>query len=258
HQTEAAPAHPRRPNARPPTVCPPRPAPASTQHRTHEGPHDHPHPGTPRPPPARPTKPPAPRTHSTPPGLTTVHVNTPTQAAARNEPAPEGSDTIEPHDPHPTAGRLTTTGLDPAPAAAKPDKINHTLLDDPLPDADFHISDIPRAATRTPGDNWTATAGTYAIVGYPENQTRHTDIHTLSVIESTLQLQPSRWADPCAAFDGNDLPTPAEAVTTAILDDLCRNEECGEPTSDGESYDEERGSCADRTARAETLEPDNH
>ncbi|MEU7305410.1 hypothetical protein [Streptomyces sp. NPDC007206] len=77
------------------------------------------------------------------------------------------------------------------------------------------------------------------------------------MVEGTLQLQHERWADPSAEFDGDDLPTLAEAVATAILDDLCRNEDCGESTGDGEGYDGECGSCADRTALAETLQPED-
>lgn len=189
------------------------------------------------------------------PGLITLYVNAPTEAAARNELALEGADTIDLHDPHPTVGRLTITALDLVPAAAKLDKINDTLIDDPLPDADFHISDIARVAARTLGDDWTASAGPYAVVGYLENKTRDTGIYTLSVVEGTLQLQHERWDTPCAEFDGNDLPTLGQAVTDALLDDLCRNEDCGESTGDGEGYDGECGSCADRTARAETPEP---
>ncbi|MFJ9580886.1 hypothetical protein ACIRQF_31415 [Streptomyces sp. NPDC101191] len=189
------------------------------------------------------------------PGLITVYVNAPTEAAARNELALEGADTIDLHDPHPTVGRLTITALDLVPAAAKLDKIDDTLIDDSLPDADFHISDITRVAARILGDNWTASAGTYAVVGYLENKTRDTGIYTLSVVEGTLQLQHERSADPCAEFDGNDLPTLGQAVADALLDNLCRNQDCGESTSDGEGYDGECGSCADRTARAETPEP---
>ncbi|MFH0245905.1 hypothetical protein ACGRHY_26620 [Streptomyces sp. HK10] len=189
------------------------------------------------------------------PGLITVYVTAPTEAAAREALTLETADTIELHDL--TVGRLAITGLDLVPAAAKLDKIDDTLIDGSLPDADFHISDIARVATRTLGDNWTATAGTYAVTGYLENKTRRTGTYTLSVVEGTLQLQHERWADPCAEFDGNDLPTLAEAVATAILDDLCRNEDCGESTSDGEGYDGECGSCADRTARSETPEPED-
>ncbi|MGW0889372.1 hypothetical protein ACWDYA_14595, partial [Micrococcus luteus] len=65
-------------------------------------------------------------------------------------------------------------------------------------------------------------------------------------------LQHERSADPCAEFDGNDLPTLGQAIADALLDDLCRNEDCGDSTSDGEC-----GSCADRTARAETPEPED-
>ncbi|WP_435060303.1 hypothetical protein [Streptomyces sp. bgisy060] len=194
------------------------------------------------------------------PGLITVYVNAPTEAAARHELALEGADTIELHDPHPTVGRLTITGLDLVPAAAKLDKIDDTLIDDSLPDADFHISDIARVAARILNGptflDWTSTPGPYAVTGYLENKTRHTGIYTLSVVEGTLQLQHERWATPCAEFDGDDLPTLAEAVATAILDDLCRNEDCGESTADGEGYDGECGSCADRTARAEAPEPE--
>jgi hypothetical protein len=189
------------------------------------------------------------------PGLITVYVNAPTEAAARNELALEGADTIELHDPHPTVGRLTITALDLVPAAAKLDKIDDTLIDDSLPDADFHISDITRVAARILNDqgtlDWAATPGARAVTGYLQNKTRHTGIYTLSVVEGTLQLHHERWATPCAEFDGNDLPTLAEAVATAILDDLCRNEDCGESTADGEGYDGECGSCADRTTRAE-------
>ncbi|MYS33452.1 hypothetical protein K388_07335 [Streptomyces sp. KhCrAH-43] len=189
------------------------------------------------------------------PGLITVHITAPTEAAAREELALEGADTIELHDPHLGVGRLTVTGLDLVPAAAKLDQVDGTLVDDSLPDADFHISDIARAAARALGDNWTASAGTRAVVGYLENKTRSTGIYTLSVVEGTLQLQHERWADPCAEFDGDDLPTLAETVATAILDDLCRNEDCGESTADGEGYDGQCGNCADRTARAESPEP---
>ncbi|MGC5266659.1 hypothetical protein ACPXCO_37230 [Streptomyces cyaneofuscatus] len=189
------------------------------------------------------------------PGLITVYVNAPTEAAARNELALEGADTIELHDPHLTVDRLTITALDLVPASAKLDKINDTLIVDSLPDADFHISDIARVAVRilneSASTHWTASAGTRAVVGYLENKTRETGIYTLSVVEGTLQLQHERWADPCAEFDGDDLPSLGEAVATAILDDLCRNEDCGESTADGEGYDSECGSCADRTARHE-------
>lgn len=184
------------------------------------------------------------------PGLITVYITAPTEAAARDELALEGADTIELHDPHLTAGRLTITGLDLVPAAAKLDKVDDTLADDSLPDADFHISDIARVAARMLGGSWTATAGTYAVTGYLENKTRDTGTYTLSVVEDTLQLQHERGDNPCAEFDGNDLPTLAEAVATAVLDDLCRNEDCGESTADGEGYDGECGNCADRTARA--------
>src|SRR5690606_27707565 len=125
----------------------------------------------------------------------------------------------------------------------------------------FHISDITRVAARIlngpDSTNWTASAGTHAVTGYLENKTRDTGIYTLSVVEGTLQLQHERWATPCAEFDGDDLPSLAEAVATAVLDDLCRNEDCGEFSADGEGYDGECGSCADRTARAETPEPED-
>ncbi|MGX4694459.1 hypothetical protein [Streptomyces sp. JNUCC 63] len=191
------------------------------------------------------------------PGLITVYVTAPTEAAARNELALEGANTIELDDAHLTVGRLTITGLDLVPAAAKLDKVGDTLVDDSLPDADFHISDIARVAARILGDHWTATAGTYAVTGYLENKTRGTGTYTLSVVENTLQLQHERWDNPCAEFDGNDLPTLAEAVATAVLDDLCCNEDCGESTADGEGYDGECGSCADRTARAESPEAED-
>ncbi|MEU7031591.1 hypothetical protein AB0A60_33450 [Streptomyces sp. NPDC046275] len=195
------------------------------------------------------------------PGLITVYVNAPTEAAARSELALEGTDTIELHDPRLTVGRLTVTALDLIPAAAKLDKVDDTLIDDSLPDADFHISDIARVAARILNEpdstNWTASAGTYAVVGYLKNKTRDTGIYTLSVVEGTLQLQHERWDTPCSEFDGDDLPSLAEAVATAVLDDLCRNEDCGQSTADGEGYDGECGSCADRTARTETLEPED-
>ncbi|MEU3639932.1 hypothetical protein AB0H23_27410 [Streptomyces albogriseolus] len=187
------------------------------------------------------------------PGLITINITAPTETAARNELALEGADTIDLHDLHLTVGRLTITGLDLVPAAAKLDKAGDTLIDDSLPDADFHISDIARVAARILGDNWTATAGTYAVTGHLQNKTRDTGTYTLSVVEGTLQLQHERWADPRAELDGHDLPTLAEAAATAILDDLCRNEHCGHSTADGEGYDGECGSCADRTAHTETL-----
>ncbi|MGW3361223.1 hypothetical protein ACWDFL_38645 [Streptomyces bungoensis] len=188
------------------------------------------------------------------PGLITVHTTAPTEAAARDALALEGANTIDLHDPHLTAGRLTITGLDLVPAAAKLDKIGDTLVDDSLPDADFHISDIARVAARTLGDHWTATAGTYAVTGYLENKTRNTGIYTLSVVEGTLQLQHEQWADPCAEFDGDNLTQLGEAVATAVLNDLCRNEDCGQSTADGEGHDGECGNCADR---AETPETEN-
>ncbi|MFF3959677.1 hypothetical protein ACFYY1_41885 [Streptomyces sp. NPDC001890] len=146
------------------------------------------------------------------PGLITVYITAPTEAAARQELALEGADTIELHDPHPTAGALTITGLDLVPAAAKLDKVDNTLIADSLPDADFHISDIAHVAARLLGGNWTATAGTYAVVGYLENKTRNTGTYTLSVVEDTLKLQHERGDSPCAEFDGNDLPTHAETL----------------------------------------------
>ncbi|MCQ1582741.1 hypothetical protein [Streptomyces parvus] len=193
------------------------------------------------------------------PGLITVYVTALTEAAAREALALETADTIELHDL--TVGRLAITALDLVPAAAKLDKVDGTLIDDSLPDADFHISDIARVAARIlngpDSTNWTASAGTHAVTGYLENKTRDTGIYTLSVVEGTLQLQHERWATPCAEFDGDDLPSLAEAVATAVLDDLCRNEDCGESTADGEGYDGEYGNCADRTARAETPEPED-
>jgi len=193
------------------------------------------------------------------PGLITVYVTAPTEAAAREALALETADTSELHDL--TVGRLAITALDLVPAAAKLDKVDGTLIDDSLPDAAFHISDITRVAARIlngpDSTNWTASAGTHAVTGYLENKTRDTGIYTLSVVEGTLQLQHERWATPCAEFDGDDLPSLAEAVATAVLDDLCRNEDCGESTADGEGYDGECGSCADRTARAETPEPED-
>ncbi|MER5376307.1 hypothetical protein [Streptomyces sp. NPDC002553] len=185
------------------------------------------------------------------PGLITLYTDAPTEAAARHELALEGGNTLDLRDAYLTVGRLTITALDLVPAAAKLDKIDDTLIDDSLPDADFHISDIARVAARILGDNWTATAGAYAVTGSLENKARGTGTYTLSVTDGTLQLQHERWADPCAEFDGNDLPALADAVATAILDDLCRNEHCGESTADGEGYDGECGNCADRTARAE-------
>jgi len=197
------------------------------------------------------------------PGLITLYTDAPSEAKAREELALEAADTIELHDPHPTFGRLTITALDLVPAAAKLDKIDDTLLDDSLPDADFHISDIARVAARIlnkdrQGQDWKASAGTYAVVGYLENKTRSTGTYTLSVVEGTLQLQHERWAEPCAEFDGNHLPTLGEAVATAVLDDLCRNEDCGESTADGEGYDGECGNCADRTTRTESPHSEDH
>lgn len=195
------------------------------------------------------------------PGLITVYITAPSEAGAREQLAAEATNTIELHDPHLTAGHLTVTALDLVTAAAKLDKIGDTLVDDSLPDADFHISDIARVAARILNEHstgWEATAGTYAVTGYLKNETRDTGTYTLSVVEDTLQLQRADWADPCAKFDGDDLPTLAEAVATAILDDLCRNEDCGESTADGEGYDGECGSCADRTARAETPDGDDN
>ncbi|MFC8019069.1 hypothetical protein [[Kitasatospora] papulosa] len=193
------------------------------------------------------------------PGLITVYVNAPTEAAAREALALETADTIELHDL--TVGRLTITALDLVPAAAKLDKVDGTLIDDSLPDADFHISDITRVAARILNGptflDWTSTPGPRAVTGYLQNKTRDTGIYTLSVVEGTLQLQHERWATPCAEFDGDELPSLAEAVATAVLDDLCRNENCGESTADGEGYDSECGSCADRTARADTPEPED-
>ncbi|WP_086731606.1 hypothetical protein, partial [Streptomyces carpinensis] len=139
------------------------------------------------------------------------------------------------------------------PAAAKLDKIDDTLIDDSLPDADFHTSDIARVAARILGGGWNASAGAYAVTGYLKNNTRGTGTYTLSVVKNSLQPQHERWDNPCAEFDGNDLPTLGEAVAAAVLDDLCRNDDCGESTADGEGYDGECGSCADRTARAESL-----
>lgn len=186
------------------------------------------------------------------PGLITVYTDAPSETAAREELATEAANTIDLHDEHLTVGRLTITGLDLVPAAAKLDKIDDTLIDDSLPDADFHISDITRVAARILGKNWKPTAGAYAVVGHLKNPIRSTGTYTLSVVKGILQLQHDRRADPCARFDGNDLPTLAEAVADAILDDLCRNEHCGESTADGAGYDGECGSCADRTARAES------
>lgn len=182
------------------------------------------------------------------PGLITLCVTAPTEGAARDELAREGADTIELSAPHPVAGRLTIRGLDLVPAAAKLDKVNDTAVDDSFPDADFHISDIARVAARILGADWESSAGTYAVTGYLENKARGTGIYTLSVVEDTLQLQHERGDSPCAEFDGNDLPTLAEAVATAILNRLCRNEECGESTTDAEGHDGECGNC---TARAE-------
>ncbi|MFF7115433.1 hypothetical protein ACFY91_24420 [Streptomyces albogriseolus] len=186
------------------------------------------------------------------PGLITVSITAPTETAARNELALEGADTIDLHDLHLTVGPLAITGLDLVPAAAKLDKTGDTLVDDSLPDADFHISDIARVAARLLGNNWTATAGPYAVTGHLQNKTRDTGTYTLSVTAGTLHLHHERWADPRADLDGHTLPTLAEAVATAILDDLCRNEHCGQSTADGEGYDGECGNCADRTACATT------
>ncbi|MGW1155976.1 hypothetical protein ACWD45_32430 [Streptomyces rubiginosohelvolus] len=189
------------------------------------------------------------------PGWVTVYVNAPTEAAARDELALEGGDTIEFHDPHPTVGRLTITALDLVPAAAKLDQVDGTLIDGSLPDADFHISDIARVAARILNGpvfhDWTSTPGPHAVTGHLENKTRDTGTYTLSVADGTLQLQHERWAYPCFELDGDDLLTLAEAVATLVLDDLCRNTDCGESTADNEGYDGECGSCADRTARAD-------
>ncbi|MEU1466091.1 hypothetical protein ABZ467_36800 [Streptomyces sp. NPDC005727] len=185
------------------------------------------------------------------PGLITLHTTAPTEAAAREALAGDGAHTIDLHDPHLTVGLLTITGLHLIPAAAKLDKIGDTLVDDSLPDTDFHISDIARVAARTLGTNWTATAGTYAVTGYLQNKTRATGIYTLSVVEDTLQLQHEQWAEPCAEFDGDNLTLLGEAVATAVLNDLCCNKECGASTADGEGSEGECGTCADRTARAE-------
>ncbi|MFE5407102.1 hypothetical protein ACFQ9Z_38730 [Streptomyces sp. NPDC056580] len=83
------------------------------------------------------------------PGLITLHTTAPTETAARQALAGDGADTIDLHDLHLTVGRLTITGLDLLPAAAKLDKIGDTLVDDSLPDVDFHISDIARVAALT-------------------------------------------------------------------------------------------------------------
>ncbi|MGW3333104.1 hypothetical protein ACWDF9_21470 [Streptomyces rubiginosohelvolus] len=190
------------------------------------------------------------------PGLITVHITAPTEAAAREELALEGADTIELHDPHLGVGSLTVTGLDLVPAAAKLDQIDGDLVDGSLPDADFHISDITRVAARILNGptflDWTSTPGPHAVTGYLENKTRDTGIYTLSVAEGTLQLQHERWDYPCFELDGDDLLTLAEAVATLVLDDLCRNTDCGESTADNEGYDGECGNCADRTARSES------
>ncbi|MFE5407098.1 hypothetical protein ACFQ9Z_38710 [Streptomyces sp. NPDC056580] len=183
------------------------------------------------------------------PGLITLHTTAPTETAARQALAGDGATTIDLDDLHLTVGCLTITGLDLIPAAAKLDKIGDTLADDSLPDADFHISDIARVAARTLGRHWTATAGTYAVTGYLENNRRGTGIYTLSVVEGTLQLQHEQWPEPCAEFDGDHLTLLGEAVASAVLDDLCRNEDCGQSTADGEGRDGECGNCADRTAR---------
>ncbi|MFG2767815.1 hypothetical protein [Streptomyces rubiginosohelvolus] len=188
------------------------------------------------------------------PGWATVNVTAPTEAAARDKLALEGGDTIELHNPPLTSGALTITGLDLVPAAAKLDQINDTLIDGSLPDADFHISDIARVAARILNNDktphWTATAGPRAVTGYLENKTRDTGTYTLSVAEGTLQLQHERWDYPCFELDGDDLPTLAEAVATAVLDDLCSNTDCGQSTADGKGYEGECGTCADRTDRA--------
>ncbi|MEV7872493.1 hypothetical protein AB0P17_41745 [Streptomyces sp. NPDC088124] len=120
-------------------------------------------------------------------------------------------------------------------------KANDTFVDGSLPDADFHISDIAHVAARILNSegtlDWSAYPGPHAVTGYLENKSRDTGTYTLSVVEGTLQLQRDRSDTPCAEFDGNDLPTLAEAVATAILDNLCRNEDCGESTAGGEGYD---------------------
>ncbi|MGW4179365.1 hypothetical protein [Streptomyces rubiginosohelvolus] len=190
------------------------------------------------------------------PGWITVHITAPTEAAARQELALEGgSGTIELDDRPLTSGDLTVTGLDLVPDAAKLDKVDDTLIDGSLPDADFHISDIARVAARILNGpifrDWTSTPGPHAVTGHLENKTRNTGTYTLSVADGTLQLQHERWAYPCFELDGDDLLTLAEAVATTVLDDLCRNKDCGESTADNEGYDGECGSCADRTARAD-------
>ncbi|MFB6984587.1 hypothetical protein [Streptomyces sp. NPDC056304] len=52
------------------------------------------------------------------------------------------------------------------------------------------------------------------------------------MVEGDLQLQHEESAEPCAEFDGNDLPTLGEAVATAVLDDLRQNERGEYPDSE--------------------------
>ena len=65
-------------------------------------------------------------------------------------------------------------------------------------------------------------------------------------------------ADPHARFHGDDLPTLGDAVAEAILGDLRHNEDCDQSTADGEGNDGQRRSCADRTARAEASDSEDH
>src|SRR5690606_11163365 len=133
---------PRRPSLaaltpRPPTVWPPRPAPAHPPSTAHTRGTMTSH--------AQPTP-----TDQAPdteyallvPGLITVYVTAPTEAAAREALALETADTSELHDL--TVGRLAITALDLVPAAAKLDKVDGTLIDDSLPDArsEEHTSEL--------------------------------------------------------------------------------------------------------------------